>query len=69
MAVASSAFRTLADCGSFSIVWMISFKFWETIKQLTLYVRIIDPNSATPDQTNQKIEKRIDIDKKHKFNR
>ena len=36
--------KGMHDCGIFCVVWLVSFKYWETVRQMTHYVRVINPN-------------------------
>lgn len=46
----------LIELVRFCIVWLISFKFWDTMRQLSQYVRITNSTSSSSDSNRSKRE-------------
>ena len=34
------------DLGNFAIVWFVSFKYWETSRQFTRVIRLLEPKTG-----------------------
>ena len=59
--------KSLHDLGIFCVVWLVSFKYWESVRQMTHYVRIVLPNAETLEkEDNQENKSKGNLEQNHK---